>query len=659
MCGIAGIISFNVPIDASFINMMTDVVPYRGPDDEGAVLLSNDLHSGIEFRRAEELKSVRRGKILFGHRRLSIIDLTEAGHQPMSYANGESWIIYNGEIYNYIELQEELAQLGYHFKTRTDTEIILAAYMEWGEDCLHRFNGMWSFAIFDAIRNVIFCSCDQFGIKPFYYYHDDNGFYFGSEIKQLLALPWIEKRADRGSLFDLLGSYPRPDYSENTLFKNVKRLLAGDKITISNLSSTNPKVQIKKWHEFDTIPKDYSITEDAAIRNLVELFYDSVRLRLRSDVPIGTALSGGIDSSAIVLVMNKIVNESNTKAIQKTFTVGSEDSNIDETEFAKEIIRCTAAEAYFTIPSADGLLGDLEDMLYHLEEPFQTTSCYASWCVYRLAKESGVTVTLDGQGSDEILGGYDIYNYPFYLIESFSSGKIGDFLRTMNGTRRICQYSYLTQLTEMAKQSIKLNNRIRANYEHMRVKRDDILKSEFIEEGLRLSRAFWLIDSNSCPFSKLLKNAYSNRLKQDFYVGGLQDLLRVVDRNSMAHSIEARVPYLDYRLVEFVFSLPHNLKVKNGTTKYLLRKAFNSILPKNILIRTKLGFVTAESLWFYSARNTLRELLFSHSHRLKDIVEIDRFDNLFQLDNHQNLVTNKIWKYLSIAMILDKFNLTV
>lgn len=245
MCGIAGIVTFKDFIDANYINKMTDVVSYRGPDDEGALVV-NGKKEAIPFKRSDELNpDKRQGKVLLGHRRLSIIDLSAEGHQPMTYADSGLWITYNGELYNYIELKEELITYGYIFKTQSDTEVLLAAYHKWGEECLKKFNGMWSFAILDIKNEVLFCSTDQFSIKPFYYFKDGMGFYFSSEIKQLLQLPWIKKDIDLGYFVSAFGYSKPKDYIDETIVKNIRRLTTGYYIKIINVFSGSAEI-IKK-----------------------------------------------------------------------------------------------------------------------------------------------------------------------------------------------------------------------------------------------------------------------------------------------------------------------------------------------------------------------------------------------------------------------------
>ena len=555
MCGIAGIFSCKKAVDSKYINLMTDIIKYRGPDDEGAISVNFQQKSVIPFKRAEELNPESRYSNLFlGHRRLSIIDLSSAGHQPMSYNSGNLWITYNGEIYNYIELKEELKNYGYVFKTHTDTEVILAAYHKWGEDCLKKFNGMWSFAILDIKNNILFCSIDQLGIKPFFYFHNNDYFCFSSEIKQLYKLPFINKKFN-DNIINIFG-YNRYENDSNLIFQGIKKLNAGEKIIISNISSNSINFKLSEWHRFDTIPYDNKITEENAMERFKELFNDSVKLRLRSDVKVGTALSGGVDSSLIVLTIDKILKESNINDTQFTFTIGSEVSELNEIPFAKQIISKTNTKGFFTIPNSSSFIKDFEKMYYHIELPYISSSCYASWCVYKLARENGVTVTLDGQGSDELLAGYDNYMYPFYQFEFLLKGKWKHISPNSKEIAKQYSISKTSQVIQILKTYIKNHNYFIDFYDNARIKKDKLFNKKYIDNLSHINT--YKKDSNNFGYF----DVFAKNLNDYFYKLSLPIILHTVDRNSMAHSVESRLPFLDYRLVEFIYSLPHELKIK-------------------------------------------------------------------------------------------------
>lgn len=310
MCGISGIVSFKGALDPKLIVAMTDIVHYRGPDDFGYVCGDMENRTAIPFKDTGELLAspVKRWTLLLGHRRLSIIDLSERGHQPMFYGDGRLWLSYNGEIYNYIELREELKSKGYVFRTNTDTEVILASYQEWGIDCLTRFNGMWAFALLDLKRRALFCARDRLGVKPFYYHYTKNCFSFCSEVKQLLTLPWVERQINPGALFDFFAFNSYGCTTEETFYSGIYDLRGGYYLLIplDAREGTQPLSPVQ-WWDIDLTRKLNGLMDDEYAERYYELFRDAVRLRLRSDVPVGSCLSGGTDSSGIVCIVDRIL----------------------------------------------------------------------------------------------------------------------------------------------------------------------------------------------------------------------------------------------------------------------------------------------------------------------------------------------------------------
>ena len=650
MCGIAGIVSFKDKIDAKYINQMTDIISYRGPDDEGAIIVDEN-RKVISFKRSNELNiENKNGKILFGHRRLSILDLTSAGHQPMGFADNTLWITYNGEIYNYLELRDELRQYGYRFQTNTDTEVIMASYHKWGENCLYKFNGMWSFAIYNANEDKIFCAVDHSGIKPFFYSSNDNNtFCFSSEIKQLYSLNWIGKTFN-DNIVSVFG-YPKFNDNSNTIFSGIHKLEAGEKITVSGICSGNKKVVKEKWYEFNTIPSSNISEDDAALR-LSELFYDSIRLRLRSDVPVGTALSGGVDSSLIVLLMDKILKETNAPSIQKTFTSGSEDSRINEIPYAREVIKLTNSEGHFIIPDSNGFIDELERMYYHIEIPYISSTCYASWCVYKHAKANGIIVTLDGQGADETLAGYDIHMYPFYQVDFLMQGKWKNMINNSAKISELYGLGRSKQTLSMIKQTIKSNELINNYYENSRMKKESLfdnrLKTLLPDFNIHT-------ESKNGKFSNT--NVFAKKLSDYFYKLSLPVLLHTVDRTSMAHSVEARLPFLDNRLLDFIYSLPHDYKIKNGITKYILKKAYKDILPEQIVNRYKLGFNTAEEIWFKQKKAEICNYVNERLNKIEGLLNVKMIKEIFS-NKAWDLYSQKLkWDILSIITVSSIFNI--
>jgi asparagine synthase (glutamine-hydrolysing) len=594
MCGIAGIVSLSgKPIDPEALGRMTDIVRHRGPDGEGFLLFNNSAVR--EVKKSPDLSSYKNSSwtVGLGHRRLSIIDLTEAGHQPMSYSNGKLWIIHNGEVYNYIELRKELEAKGYSFKSQTDTEVIMAAYEEWGTNCLSKFNGMWSFAILDLRKNVLFCSRDRAGVKPFYYYFDGGYFVFGSEIKQILTHPNVSKRINNGVLFDYL-VYGLLDHSEETFYQGIKRLKAAHYVTIPLDNKLTALTPVRYW-DIKLKDKISGWSDNQYAERFNELFEDSIKLRLRSDVLIGSCLSGGLDSSGIVCVVNKLLRAQNKSDLQQTFSSCFENKLYDERKFIDKVIQFSKVKPYYTFPTGEKLFQEIERFVWHQDEPVISSSPYAQWNVFRLAKESGVTVMLDGQGADEIFAGYPTY-YAVYLIQLLKQLRFSALSTELSGYCRVRKTSLMKIVGDLF--SAYLSRRLYRIFDRRARHEIKWLNTDFWKEGVA-----------SSPHNKYLRrlkeeNPYegagdlTKKLYEMFVSASLPALLRYEDKNSMAFSIESRVPFLDYRIVEFIFSAPDNQKIRNGWTKHLYRQAMKEILPEEIrLRRDKMGFVTPEDIW--------------------------------------------------------------
>ncbi len=579
MCGVAGIYNFrNKPVDQQDLQRMTRVMAHRGPDDEGFYF---DQNVGLGFRR------------------LSILDLSQSGHQPMSSADRTMWIVFNGEIYNYIELREELKASGYSFRSQTDTEVILAAYMAWGTECLNRFNGMWSFALWDAVKKELFCARDRFGVKPFYYYKNQDTFIFGSEIKSLLIHPFVKRVPNDRIIYNFLISHMR-DWNEETFFENIYQLEPGHFLRIRESG-----FEIKPYYRLDsgkTLESRHP--EDEVIRRFYELFEDSVRLRLRSDVPVGSCLSGGLDSSAIVCVLNRLLRSNQVSGEQigerqKTFSARSELKSVDESVYMDAVLQQSQAERNVVLPTDAELSQALDHFITHLEEPFPSTSIFAQYCVMRLANQRGIKVLLDGQGADEILGGYDHAYYP-YFAGLLRRGRWAKFIKeTRRLDKRLSAGAYLTILLNAIPSSL-------GNKAH---------KFLLLKLSNGISKPFIRSMGSAEGIARTIEDTLKDRLNGDVRFI-LRSLLMYEDKNSMAFSIEARVPFLDYRVVEFVFSLPDQYKIRDGIRKYALRKSMRGIVPDLILDRKdKIGFATAEKLWLSEGplRNRMKEVFKSKS----------------------------------------------
>lgn len=629
MCGISGIIC-NGAVPQGAIEKMTDVIIHRGPDDHGYY-----YGPGIAL----------------GHRRLAILDLSEAGHQPMEYL-GRYVITFNGEIYNYIEIRRELEYEGYSFKSKTDTEVIMAAYDKWGMDCLKRFNGMWVFALYDKAKNMVFCARDRFGVKPFYYWVAPDGtFCFGSEIKQFTVYPGWKAQVNPQRAYDFL-AYGITNHTDETLFKNVYELEKGCLMCLSvdNVRiDENGRSPTDLWYEL--VPSKFAGSFEEAGVEFKNLLVDSVKLRLRSDVPVGSCLSGGLDSSSIVCIVNNLLHEEDSTSSQRTFSACSEVEQIDERKWVDEVVSSKGVEAHYVYPSLDELFEWLPSITWKQDEPFYSPGIYAQWCVFRLAANNNVTVMLDGQGADELLAGYSSF-FPPRFAGLLKSGKFLNFWQEINITKEIHDISRTRSLMNIA-----------------RVLLPDVLKKPLLEIfGGHTPSPKWLaLDIlKASPLNPYLNlpshiDDIQTMSKLQILSTHLPALLHWEDRDSMAHSLESRCPFLDYRLVEFVLGLPDEYKLSNGSTKRVLRNGMRGILPDSICDRMdKQGFITPEELWMKEiAPDMFRR-------KLKQAVEAsDGILNQGCLMVLEEIITGKKpfsslpWRWINFGEWMKIFNVTV
>lgn len=613
MCGIAGFIA-RKRLPAGTISAMTDLVRHRGPDDEGFLLLPE---LGNEFQvcgGTDTPEAIYRAKMPFkpgfhinshgdqpvrlalGHRRLSIVDLSSAGHQPMSSADRRFWIVYNGEVYNHIELKQELTERGHQFRSHSDTEVILAAYQEWGTDCLSHFNGMFAFLLYDAMERKIFVARDRFGVKPLYYWISPAGdIAFASEIKQFTVLPGWRARINGQRAYDFL-AWAITDHTDETMFRDVFQLRGGEmlQLDVQRITSEHlPPLEQKKlthiaWYRL--VPTPFKGTRADAAAEFRDKLTESVRLRLRADVPVGSCLSGGLDSSSIVCIMNRILEEQGAAELQKTFSACADVARFDERNWIDIVVAATGVDAHYVYPSLGRLFEESPDITWHQDEPFGSTSIYAQWNVFRLAAENRVKVMLDGQGADEQLAGYHAF-FGVRLAQLLRSGQLGEMVAEMSAMQRLHGYSVRSCAENLAQNVLPEWSK-------------DVLirlfgRTSFIQPS-------WLncAKLGCVPHNPLIAIGASNLSSvRDFSIAqlsasNLQMLLHWEDRDSMAHSVESRVPFLDYRLIEFVVGLPDEFKLSDGITKRVLRDGMSGILPDQIRDRMdKLGFVTPEEVW--------------------------------------------------------------
>lgn len=655
MCGITGSFESGRPISLSRLREATDMIDYRGPDDYGYLLLSPD-DKIREMRRSDSFNGF--SDISFsgglGFRRLSILDLSEKGHQPMRDASGKLAIVFNGEIYNYIEIRETLKGKGYVFKSNSDTEVILNSYIEWGTDCVSRFEGMWSFCIVDGKEKILFCSVDRFGIKPFYYHFGAKEFHFGSEVKQVLHLIGGRSEINRKVLFDYLAAESYGNETEETFFTGIMKLLPGHNIIVDT-GKAEFILKRRKYWDLKVNRGVSELTDEKYIKEKIrELFFESVKMRLRSDVEVGTCLSGGIDSSSIVCAVNSVNNLSGRR--QKLFTILSGEGKLNEYEYASEVSKCVNGEHITKTVSSSELKREIENLIWHNDEPLLKASMYGGYSAYKLASESGLKVILDGQGHDEFSGGYSTPPYPELLNALRRNGK-KDFLKS--------QIEFLTEKEKFSKYGIifsgyrySLRKIFHKTFERrfrMKLKKTAAgwFDNDFIRENILKSQLYEKHDIEDEFLKKDDFKRKSYRLTRRINLPGI---LRQVDRNSMAFSVEARVPFLDHRLAEFLYSLPAEHIIRGNVTKYMFRESMRGIVPDRILRRTdKIGFYIDEYLLMRESKDFIKE----------KFEELDGTDGIFNrnylLDNTDRILEDrrnydsKLWRSLNGIIWKSKF----
>jgi asparagine synthase (glutamine-hydrolysing) len=569
--------------------------------------------------------------VALAHRRLSIVDLSEAASQPMPSADGQLLIAFNGEIYNFVELREQLQQLGTTFSTRSDTEVLLSAYRHWGPDCLLRLNGMFAFAIWDARRQQVFVARDRFGEKPLFFARlSGGGIAFASEMKALFAHPDIAAAVDT----DTLARYTASQYQEDgeaTLFQRVSRLLPAHAL----LLDTEARV-VRQWRYWtpDYTQVDDSIDEVQASERFLELLQESIRKRLRADVPVGSSLSGGLDSSMIVCTLADMRTKG-ASFEQHTFSARFDmDPTLSEGEYIDMVVERTGVRPHAVSPDPVRLMAESRHLHWHQEEPFLSASIYLQWCVARLASENRTTVLLDGQGADEVLAGYQYY-FRTHQLDLADRWRIPELLRTtqlFNSRLQIASGRY-------ADSRRRFNDRIAMTT-------PQLLKTLF-----RPSAVYAGPYEVGVPAPRRGQRL-RRQLAEALQYNSLPQLLRYADRNAMAFGREGRLPFLDYDLVDWCIRLPDRALIHDGWQKYVMRRAGEGLLPPDVQWRAdKVGYAAPLDVWLRGPlKDWARERLFDSS--LAKVPGYNRRSLEETWATHQANLSDSswaIWRWISLS----------
>jgi asparagine synthase (glutamine-hydrolysing) len=621
MCGIAGFVSLDPhPYPDSILDRMSRAIAHRGPDDSRVY---RDPHAAL------------------GHRRLSIIDLA-GGHQPMTSESGDLWIIYNGEVFNHAALRPELERRGHVYRTHCDTETILHAYEEYGEDSPTQFRGMFSYAIWDRRARKLFCARDRLGIKPFYYFWNGREFVFASEIKALLEHPIVSAQLEPSLVAEHLAfGYSS---SELTLFRGIRKLMPGHTLTLDASGS----LKIRKY--WDVPPPPSSLErrdEEDWIQECRRRLEETVRMRLMSDVPLGMFLSGGVDSSLIAAMMKRLVS-----GPVKTFAVGYSETDFSELEFARQVAAAIGTDHNEIQVGLDDFFNALPKLIWHEDEPLTWPSSVSLYFVSKLAAEQ-VKVVLTGEGSDELFAGYG--RYRFYLLN-----------QRMLGAWKLLPGPLRRALREQVAGSVTLPRTLRRKLSHTFIGLGEELESLYLDN---FYSAFPASERAALGHPEGAYNHYvdyfaaaSNRsqLDQLLYADQktyLVELLMKQDQMSMATSIESRVPFLDHPFVEFSTRVPAHLKLNGSTGKYLIKRVAEQLLPRDIVYRKKMGFPTPLRVWLQDQR--VEPVLQSITDRdgfLASVVDLAAVNTMLERHRRGQLdATDRLWRLLNLHLWGEMF----
>ena len=635
MCGIAGVIrSATGPIDARFALTLE----HRGPDDRGWL-----LYDGRCVTTGRDARPTFEGRLLLWHQRLSIIDLSPTGWQPMAYGDGRWHIVFNGEIYNYLELKQELEAAGCRFKSTSDTEVLLAGYATWGKAMLRRLTGMFAFAIFDQQTRRVFLARDPFGIKPLYYTQVPSGLAFASEIKALVKLDGVPRRANPQRVYDYLQTGLGEAGNAETFYRDIQQLPGAHCAEID--LDTPSKLRCERYWQIDPERRTQCSFAEA-VAQIRNLFLENIRLHLRSDVTVGSTLSGGIDSSSVVSAVRHL----HPAEALHTFSLVVPEAAVNEEPWINIVAEACRTQQHKTTATAEGLFADIGTLIYTQDEPFGGTSMYGEYCIHRLIRQAGLKVVLVGDGGDEIFAGYQAF-LGAYLASLTTRGRLVSAARFARVAARFPGMNFLRVCAYATECSLRPDQQrgLRA-----------LLGKSFFPPWMK---AGWFEAAGVEPTTKYVSGGEKLRalLVKMLTESALPGHLRCQDRNSMAHSIESRQPFLTPNLVEFVLSLPEEFFFSSaGGTKHLLREAMRGLLPEPIRQRRdKIGFATNEAT-----------LLRQHSGWVEQAFRSDRFHTLQALAPDVVMAQwsrvrdgaapydGRVWRWLNLVLWADRFDVT-
>jgi asparagine synthase (glutamine-hydrolysing) len=651
MCGISGFVVFNQEINLSHhLFKMNEILKHRGGDDEGYVFFNDDISTECVGDRTPEnvTKNLpyvlhknefnQKAKVGLSHNRLSIIDVSHHGHQPMSENTQRYWITFNGEIYNYQEIRDELINLGYTFHSQTDTEVVLNSFMEWGEQSVKKFNGMWAFCIYDRVDETLFLSRDRFGVKPLYYRLEKDFICFASEIKALVKIDDSKDTFNKKAVFQYL-ALGLVESEQEGLIQNIFELKPAHNL---KLQLENGKVSHDKYYQLDFNKEWVKTTldkENKYISDLKILIKNSIKKRLTSDVKIGSCLSGGIDSSAIVGFIDEILDEGeNIQSIGsklKVFTSCFAGELDNEENWAKAVVDKSKTEWFKIFPTSDDFIKCIQDCVFYQDIPFFGASTFAQYCVMKLINSNGIKVTLDGQGADELFGGYDEF-YSSFLINSMRNRDFLTFSENMtfHGLKLPLKHYFLKSLP---------------------IPILSPLFKWFNPELKYLNPIFWkkfqgeLVSLKENFVPNLNKSLHTHLTGEKF-----KNLLRTADRNSMRFSVESRMPFADdIELIEYIFHVPSSFKIKKKSKKYLLREAAKNVLPRKIYERKdKIAFSAPEKKWIAERANELLNFIPKKNDEFVQWEKVRK--DWFKLVNESQVsANNKLWRLINFAIWMD------